>query len=166
MLFRSPLKLGDITKAFAMGKRENTKITNLLATIVLERLFDIIALGILIVFPIYYFGIEFLFKDDFRLSILFGFALIAIVIAFLFILIFKKEFVIQIISKILSIVPFIKQREGFKFEIKNVFEQLNYALKELFDDWKQTVIVIFTSVLVWLLEGITAYYVADRKSVG
>ncbi len=155
-----PFKLGDLTKSVVISKRENQKFINMFASVVLERIFDIFALGFLIIFPVYIFGMEFIFNEDLLLSIILIFILIGAVIISFFILIFKKDFVISLIGKILIILPLIKEREGFQVEIKNVFEQLNRILNSIFEDGKTIVSVIGSSILIWVLESLTAYFIA------
>lgn len=159
-----PLKLGDVTKAIMVGRRNSQKITSILASVVLERIFDLILLGFFILIPVYYFGIEIFFKEDVALTTLFGFALIFVVIIAVIILIFKKDWVLTIINKLLVIIPFVRQRPDYQIEITNVFEQLNLLLKASLEKPLRIGFILVSSAVIWFLESVAAFYVA--KSFG
>jgi uncharacterized protein (TIRG00374 family) len=154
-----PLKMGDVAKGVLIQKQSNIRFTNAFATIVLERVYDIISLGLMMVIPILFFGIEFIFKEDLRLSIIFSFALIAIILGGIILLIFKKDFIIDILIKILKILPLIKEREGLQFEVKNLFDQINISLKDSIQNTKRAIWIFISSGFIWFLEGLTAYFV-------
>ncbi|GAB4305232.1 MAG: hypothetical protein Kow0069_00710 [Promethearchaeota archaeon] len=160
-----PLKMGDVTKGLVLGRRHQLKFTNSFATVVLERVFDIIVLGLLIILPLLYFGAEVLFKEDFRFSITVGIGLVGVIIAGTLILIFKKNFVVNLLERVLTILPIVKKREGFKMELKALLEQLDVVLRKVLESPLRSLSALLLSATIWVLEGLVAFLIATAMEI-
>ncbi len=146
-----PAHLGEFIRVFFVRKKHGVPASTVLSTVVLERIFDVLAILTL-------FGIGLAFTDDLpdhyrKGAMALGAAASGIVIAVVIYLIWTEHF-IGLVSRILSWCPFLpaKLSTGIAGMLRAGGDGL-MALKS----GRVVALVVFTSLLQWLLNGLIAY---------
>lgn len=147
-----PVRLGEIVRAYSIGKMENISKSSAFATVVIERVLDVffmlfLFLLLLFLFPLVNFPEE-LVKGTYYILILFLFVLI-----FLLFIMRKRDFVLNLIEKILSSFP-----EKISKSIQRVVDSFIKGL-DFFHNTHHFIPIIFLTVLMWLLY-MGSYYFA------
>jgi uncharacterized membrane protein YbhN (UPF0104 family) len=98
-----PLRMGEILRAYFLGKAEKISKSSVLATIVVERLLDSVAILVLLSITIFFFP----FPDWIRNGLFSMGGGVILLIGFLIMLIINKDFTLNILTKFLRIItPF------------------------------------------------------------
>jgi len=145
-------RLGELYRGLFLGKWENISRTSMVGTIVLERVIDILILGISVLISVaIYSGNLFNELTWLRSTLYIGFFLIFVIIVFLFLLVKFKEKFYNAILKLVGKFS-IKLADG----LARIFHLLTDGFASL-KGKKNFITVIFLSVIIMLLYGLTAY---------
>lgn len=155
-----PARIGELIRAYLLGKRENIPFSSSFATIVVERLFDLAAILVM-------FGSLLFFQSDLMSSsgplgdptvikrmTLFGWGSLLILIILIsssFLLIYKQNWVVSWIKFLCR--PFSENIQTKILDFINSFAQGLHVLKDL----KTTLIVILWSGVIWAASLLTYY---------
>lgn len=143
-----PLRLGEILRAYALGRKTGLSKSTGLATIVVERLVDIVGLLIFLVIAIFVAPIP----EEYRTATLLigGFALLLLI--FLLGLTFFEEFTRRLIEGVFSVFPEnISARIG---EITTSFIQGLQGLRRTHNYGK----IFIQTVILWILYVTSTYF--------
>lgn len=155
-----PARVGDIYRAYILGKKQNMSKTTVLASIILERIFDgMVLFFILLVSVTFFFSKPWLYKLAAAAGIVFigGFTF----------LMFLAKHSDKFEKLTLGLAG---QFSGLSDRFKTSVHKLNYLIKsftsglDVFNSFSLTVKSLLFSLAVWLCEGITMMFVI--KSFG
>ncbi|HOK39803.1 MAG TPA: lysylphosphatidylglycerol synthase transmembrane domain-containing protein [bacterium] len=157
-LFTLPARLGDLLRAYLLGKRVNIKKMMVLSTIVLERVFDGIASILLFLFALILYPIAHLEninninfnKIIIYISTFYGGVLLVLIL----IKIFSKQAKIIFSFILHKLIPF---SGNFIFKLENFFNSFIEGLDTL-GSFLYFIRIIILSIIVWLINGIPAYF--------
>jgi uncharacterized protein (TIRG00374 family) len=156
-----PLRAGDVLRAVVVGKRENKSISAVLATVVVERLFDSLmiliflsALLMSLTFPESYSHLENALHKGGIAALVLALALMV----FLYLLYFWNQPMMKIISFFLGVFP-----KRWNEIIEGILNNFIQGLKILGSP-SRLFITFLLSVVVWLVNLGTVYFVG--KSMG
>lgn len=166
-----PARMGEIYRAHMFGKKEGMKRSGVFASILLERIFDgIIIFLILITLVSYIYSKPWLFKLTFGAGSIFA---VGLIILFIFAKLGNSE-KLQLKSsglyKSFKENVLIKLPEGFRNRLINFLNKIIYFMKsfvnglDVFNSWKASLKSLFLTFLIWILEGLTTFFVI--KSFG
>ncbi|MFQ5641202.1 MAG: lysylphosphatidylglycerol synthase transmembrane domain-containing protein [bacterium] len=141
-----PLRLGEFLRAFALGKSEGISKSSAFATVIVERLVDILCLLVLLSGTILIYPLPQEIKNAGYL--IFSFTLAGIV--FLLFLMNKTEATTRLLSRIMP-----KKIFSFVEKILKSFIQGFFVLKKSEHYLKIT----FTSITIWLLYAVVLYFI-------
>jgi len=145
-----PARLGEFVRAYIMGKKEGISKSSTLATIVLERIFDGLALLFFLAFISLLFSLPLWIKQA---GIGAG-AFFLFLSAFLILLMIKKTQGIQLIEKFVGLFSFKLAKESSRL-LKLFLTGLVVI------NHKKSVFIIFLfSIIVWLVESMTYYAIS------
>ncbi len=139
-----PLRLGEFLRAFAIGKTQQISKSSAFATVIVERLIDILSLLVLLSCAVLFFPLPDIIKN----SGYFIFIITISAIIFIVLLMEKTESTIRILGKILPSRIF-----NFVQKVVRSFLQGFTVLKKT--DHYLTIIIL--SILVWVLYIGTVY---------
>lgn len=145
-----PVRIGELIRAYLIGKKEDVSKSASLATIVIERVFDGLTLLFLLSIIFLFFPFPAWVKKVGIISFIFLFVLIV----FLYSLLHWKEPTLKIFQKFLFFLPL-----SLKEKIINLLRSFVSGLKVLHHK-KELFYVCFFSLLVWFAEASTFYLVA------
>ena len=150
-----PLRLGELIRAYVNGKKENISKSSSLATIILERVFDGLALVALLLVAFLLLGTGLSTQQSFpqwlkKLTYV-AWALFLSLLGFLYIMMRTQELTAKVIKRLLG---FLKEPVLDKIlRLTHSFiEGLNVLRQR-----REILTVSFFSLLVWSLEGTTFY---------
>ena len=155
-----PARLGELIRAFLLGKRENISFSSSFATIVVERMFDmsfiLLMIGSLLFLQPELSGNKRALGDPAMIEkiVMFGWIGLAIIVLFaLFtmLLIYRQELVISWIKFICR--PFSESMQTKVLDSLTAVTEALYILK----DFKTTLIVILLSGVLWTFSLLTYY---------
>ncbi|TKJ40388.1 hypothetical protein CEE37_08685 [candidate division LCP-89 bacterium B3_LCP] len=124
-----PLRMGEILRAYFLGKAEKISKTSVLATIVVERLLDSTAILILLSVTLFFFP----FPDWIRNGLFYIGSAAVFLIAFLLGLLFATDWTIGILRTVLKPIPqrishkIIRMVEGFASGLEVMRSSRHYA---------------------------------------
>ncbi len=146
-----PAHLGEFIRVFVVRQKYGVPASTVLSTVILERIFDVLSILVL-------FGVGLAFSDDLPQdyrngAILLGAAASAVVVAVGIYLVWTEPF-IRLVTWTLSLAPFLPARlaTGLVDMLRKGGDGL-VALKS----GKAVLLIIVTSLLQWLLNGMIAY---------
>ncbi|NIM03093.1 flippase-like domain-containing protein [bacterium] len=150
-----PLRVGELIRAYVNGKKENISKSSSLATIVVERVFDGLALVILLLVAILFLGrgssAQHSFPQWLKKMIYVAWALFLTVLILLYTMMRSKELTGKIVRKLFGFL-----KEPILKKILNLADSFIEGLNVL-RQRKEILIVSCLSLLVWTLEGATFY---------
>ncbi len=155
-------RLGELYRGFFAGKWENISRSVVLGTIVVERVIDILALGISVLITVLIYNGD-LYSELawLKATVIFGFAGIFIIIIVLFLLVkFKEKFY----SLILNVVSKLSEKAAKK--IANIFDMLIDGFSTIKGTLNYIWVLVY-SVLIMLSYGLTAelgFYVLNLQN--
>ena len=145
-------RLGELYRSFFGGRWENLSRTSMLGTVIVERVIDIIVLGIsVLVSAIIYSGDLYVEVTWLESAVILGFIAMGIVVILLALLIIFKDVFINISVKILSKIS------------EKLAQKINYVLSMLVDGfsslkgYKNYLITISLSALIMILYAFTGW---------
>lgn len=146
-----PAHLGEFVRVFVLGQQYGLKKTPVLSTVVLERVFDILA--ILLLLGISLFFIEGMPADLERFCQIFGAASLCGVAVLLVYMTFTKQFV-AMVAKIFSMLPFLPSK--LTNGVLDMLEAAAVGLESVRNPRLLTGIAL-SSIAQWLLNGLMIY---------
>lgn len=145
-----PMRIGDIYRAYIVGKKEQVSKSATLVTIGVERIFDGLTMLVLLLLSILLFPVK---HEVVGNAVKFGSLLFLSAIMVCYILVLKKSWADAVFKMGLSIVPS-KYHEKFQELFDNFFHGLD-ALKGV----HEIIFVILLSLGTWLIEASSFYLV-------
>ncbi|MEW5766918.1 MAG: lysylphosphatidylglycerol synthase transmembrane domain-containing protein [bacterium] len=145
-----PARLGEVLRAYMMGKKEGVSKSATLGTIVVERIFDGLALLFLLLLMPYFFSLPAWAKK----AGIFGTAFFISASFVLILFLIKKEAAVELIKGIVSrLLPWIADRVG------HLLSAFVLGLEIIY--YRKRILAIFVfSILVWIQEALCYYAVA------
>jgi len=166
-----PARMGEIYRAHLFGKKEGMKRSGVFASILLERIFDgIIIFLILIILVTHIYSKPWLFKLVYGAGSIFA---ICFAILFIFAKLGNSEKLQEKSSFFYEYFRenvLIKLPEDFRNKLINFLNKTFYYINSfigglnVFNDRKEALNSLFLTFLIWILEGITTFFVI--KSFG
>jgi glycosyltransferase 2 family protein len=147
-----PLRIGDIYRAYIVGKKENVSKGAALVTIGIERIFDGLTMLALLVVSILFFPIQ---HELVAKAVNIGSVIFLSAIVSCYILILKRAWAEKIFERILQLT-----KAGGNKRLAEVFENLFCGLDTL-KNAKDTSLVIVLSISTWLIEAASYYLVLN-----
>src|SRR3989304_7908892 len=144
-----PLRLGEVVRAYSLGTKEGISKSAVFATIILERIFDLIALLVLVWFTLVFFPTPQEVKKVGYLTLV----LIAGILLILYFLKTKTAPTLVVLEK-----PFIFLKKSWRDKAKELFEKFATGLTILVD-FKTLWLVILISVLLWFATAFCNYLI-------
>jgi uncharacterized protein (TIRG00374 family) len=144
-----PARLGEVVRAYSLGAKENISKSATFATIILERIFDLIALLVLVWFTLVFFPTPDEVKKVGYLTLI----IIAAILLLLYFLKTKTRPTLDILEK-----PFLFLKETWRNKAKELFEKFATGLTILVD-FKTLWLVILISVLLWFATALSNYLI-------
>lgn len=145
-------RLGELYRGLFLGRWENISRSSMVGTIVLERVIDILVLGFSVLISVAIYSGDLLEEVTWLKSTLYlGFILIFALIAFLYLIVKFKEKFYNVILKLVGRISG-KLADG----LGRAFHLLTDGFASL-KGGKNFVLVVFMSITIMLLYGITAY---------
>jgi len=145
-----PLRIGDIYRAYIVGKKENVSKSASLVTIGVERIFDgLTMLGLLFV-AIMLFPIK---HETVRQTVQIGSILFLGAILLCYIMLLKKNWSEWVFNKLLPVFP-----GKYHNDLKELFENIYHGLDTLKGGY-DTFLVALLSLTTWLIEASSYYLV-------
>ncbi|ADG13065.1 conserved hypothetical protein [Methanocaldococcus infernus ME] len=134
----TPAKLGDVYRAYLLKKKKDSSMSSVLGTIFIERFFDLVTMLSLISIS-GYLAFKSYIPEAIKNAIQYGFIIITLlpILAFLIILINKKTAKKNLLYTIL-----LNFEKGLRTINLNILP-----------------IIILLSILAWLIEGLTFYFI-------
>jgi len=148
-----PVRLGEIVRAYSIGKVENISKSSAFATVVIERVIDVFFMLFLFLLLLFLCAFranfpEELVKGTYYILILFLFVLI-----FLLFIMRKRDFVLNLVEKILGSFP-----EKISKKIQKVVDSFIKGL-DFFHNTHHFIPIIILTVLMWFFY-MGSYYFA------
>ncbi len=135
-----PAHLGELLRAYAIGKKEKVSVSSTLATIAVERIVDVLSLLIIM-------GLVFMaypFPDIVKLSAYLTFIFIMVTVGFLAFVKMKPQKTLRIVEIVIK--PFPKKIGDKLLELLGSFREGVVALKN-----RQSYLIVFIlSILIWI----------------
>jgi uncharacterized protein (TIRG00374 family) len=142
-----PARLGEFTRPYLIKKRNGIRMSSTFATIIVERIFDLLSLMILLFVVILRVSLPpFIFR-----AALTSLVVVLIIFLILILLAVKKEFSLKKIDLVLNKFP--SRIEQFSRHFIHAFVE---GL-EILPDIKRTLCVALLSIFIWVLIGLSGY---------
>ena len=142
-----PVRMGEFVRPYLISRKSTVKLGSALATIVVERIFDMLTLMILLLFVLMMVELpEWVFRT--------AYSILLLTIPFLFLLIFlvvKREISAKGLDRILGKLP-----QTLSSRLMKLFHSFLDGL-QILPDWKKTVNLSFLSLCIWCLIGLVTY---------
>jgi hypothetical protein len=142
-----PARLGEFTRPFLVKQKSGIRISSTMATIVVERVFDLLTLMVVLGMVILTIPLP---PEIFKAGLIILIIVLAIFVLLL-LLVGKKELSLKILNVIIDKLP--ERVGGF---IKNQLHAFIEGL-EILPDVKKTLYVAFLSAIIWGLLALSCY---------
>ncbi|MEO8399236.1 MAG: lysylphosphatidylglycerol synthase transmembrane domain-containing protein [Ignavibacteriaceae bacterium] len=157
-------RLGEVSRAVFIGKWENLSRSSMFGTVILERIIDLIFLGISVVISIY-IATEDLYKNFpwLKSTLYITIFLMICMCLFLFLIIKFKEKFYGIIIKFLS-----RFSEKIAHKIANIFEMLIAGFTSLkgTKNYLLTLVLSISIILLYALASYIGFYTVGMQKLG
>jgi len=142
-----PARLGEVFKAYVIGKHQRISKSSCLATVVLERLWD--GLALIFFIAVVFFLLE--LKNIFFVAVLFIIFYAVVLLALIAWIKYSNAF-IRFIGKMTSIFS-----QKFSSYLAQRLIKFSEGLN-IFKDFRRIIIVTFYSVIIWFSAAFTIYF--------
>ncbi len=152
-----PLRMGEIVRAYSVGKLGNLSRSSSFATIVLERIFDVLTLllmlAVILIFrllPLDPMGV------NYNRIVYAGYMMLALSVAIMVVLIFlkiKQKETVNFFSRIFSILP--DRLSSILLDILNKFADGLTVLGSL----RGMIRIVIHSILLWIITALSNYFI-------
>lgn len=144
-----PARLGEVVRAYSLGAKEKVSKSATFATIILERIFDLMALLVLVWFTLVFFPAPEEIKKVGYLTLI----IIAGILLILYFLKTKTAPTLAILEK-----PFFFLKQSWRNKAKELFEKFATGLAILVD-FRTLWWVIIVSIFLWFATALSNYLV-------
>lgn len=144
-----PARIGEVVRAYSLGSKEKVSKSAIFATIILERIFDLIALLVMVWFTLVFFPTPSEVKKLGYVTLL----LIVGIMAILYFLKTKTAPTLAVLER-----PFFFLKKSWRDRVKGLFHKFADGLAILMD-FRTMVIVIVISILLWFGTALANYLV-------
>ncbi len=144
-----PARLGEVVRAYSLGSKERISKSATFATIILERIFDLVALLALVWFTLVFFPTPPEVKKVGYLTLF----IIAGILLILYFLKTKTRPTLDVLEK-----PFLFLKQSWREKVKELFEKFATGLAILVD-FRTLWLVIIISVLLWFATALSNYLI-------
>ena len=158
-----PLRMGELYRPYNLSQKRNYSLMSSFATVVLERTFDVIFMGGLVVIAGFLQGIgDFANYSDlvgnliFSAFLVFGFILLLVILS-------KKE-TAYLLIKILNNLSNLIQKQIIIDE-ENTAEKVSKEVTLLLRNRKIIFLGTLSSLIIWLMEGVVFWVVAFSMNI-
>ncbi|MBN1898229.1 MAG: flippase-like domain-containing protein [Spirochaetes bacterium] len=143
-----PVRAGEVYRAFFLNKIEKVDKSMILGTVVIDRLFDglIVGLGIIVIFLLNIIRENVFYKVG-----LLGLGFYVLAVLFLIIFYFRKKNVLSVIKKLLFFTG-----PGTRDKVLSILDKFYEGL-HVFNNRRNFFLFLLFTLLVWLLIGVTNY---------
>lgn len=156
-------KLGEISRAVLLGRWENLSRSSMLGTIIVERVIDIVALGIAVIISAYIWSENLYDKLPWLESTLYaaGTVMFVIILMIFLTIIYKEKFfgiIIRLFSKI---------SEKFAHKLAYIFGMLTEGFSSLKGtrNYIYTILLTIILMMVYALSSYLGFFMLDIKPV-
>jgi len=145
-----PFRLGDLARAYVLGRREGLSKSAVFATVVIERLFDGFTLLIILLTSLFFLPLPLRpeVMSWVRAFSYLGVALFALILALVLLISFKRSLIIRLAESLLTPLPQVKDR------VVEIIDSFTTGLTTV-SSFRLFMIVSFYSLLIW---GVHAVY--------
>ena len=144
-----PVRLGEVVRAYSLGAKTNESRSSIFATVVIERIFDRLAL-------LFMFWLVFLYipvPQSIKKFGIFTFILNVIVIIALLVLKRKRDLLIKWTFRPLFFVP-AKLRERIEYIVRKFSDGLL-----IFGEYRALGLIVLWSLVLWLVIALSNYFI-------
>jgi len=146
-----PIRLGEFVRAYSIGKMENISKSSAFATVVIERILDVffilfLFLILLFLSPIALHVPEGLVRNSYYVLIF-----SVIFLLFLLFIMWKREFVLSLIEKILKSFP-----KSVSERIQNIIDSFIKGL-DFFRNTRNFIPIVLLTIIMWIIY-MSGYY--------
>ncbi|MCD4655399.1 flippase-like domain-containing protein [bacterium] len=145
-----PMRIGDIYRAYIVGKKEKVSKSASLVTIGVERIFDGLTMLALLSVAIMLFPIK---HETVRQAVQIGSVLFLGAILICYVVLLKKQWSEWLFKKFLSLVP-----DKFHSRLRSLFDDIHQGLDALKGGY-ETALVAALSLITWLIEALSYHLV-------
>ncbi len=147
-----PVRLGEIVRAYAIGKMENISRSSSFATVIIERVLDVFFMIILFLILLFLFPLVIPFPEDLvkRGYYIFIFAIIFLI--FLLFIVWKREFILSLVGIILRSFP-----EKISLRVQRIVDSFIKGL-DFFRNTHHFIPLLFLSIIMWIVYLSSIYF--------
>jgi hypothetical protein len=145
-----PARLGEFTRPFLVKQKSGIRISSTMATIVLERVFDLLTLLLIICVVLLRISLPPEIAQ-YKQGLIFSGIILVVIFVLLLLVVIKKELSTKAINFFLDKLP---------SKIGGVLKPQLHAFidgLEILPDVKRTLYVAFLSIIIWMLLALTCY---------
>jgi glycosyltransferase 2 family protein len=150
-----PFRLGEIIKPYLLKQKEGVRISTGLATVAIERVYDGLILVLMLIFGLIFANFKTQTIPYINISINYlttiGALIFGLMFIFLILLVYREEFAVRIIKKILTLFP--KKIEERGIQLTRTFVQGLSSLPSI----KSNFWIALHSVIIWLCAAAIMY---------
>ncbi|MFC1562630.1 lysylphosphatidylglycerol synthase transmembrane domain-containing protein [candidate division KSB1 bacterium] len=147
-----PVRLGEIVRAYSIGKMENISKSSAFATIVVERVLDVFFVIILFLLLLFLFPLAISFPADLIKNgyIIFIFAIFFLI--FLLFIMLKKELILNLVERVLRSFP-----EKISKRVHRIVDSFIKGL-DFFRDTHHFIPLLLLSIAMWSIYLLSYYF--------
>lgn len=158
-----PLRMGELYRPYELTKKKDYSLISSFATIILERTFDVIMMGCLILISAILQGLGNIFSEtDILFNLTLSILIVGIFISLLIIL--TREKPTYYLLRILNLISSLVQKKLIKDE-EHTAQKVSAEISLLVRNRKVTFLGFLSSLLIWLMEGIVFWIVALSMNI-
>jgi hypothetical protein len=149
-----PFRAGELLRAYVIGNRAEISKSSALATIVVERILDVLSLILIAISVVFFLPVP--DNAHFQTIKYFGILLILVegaVIAFCFMLLVWREFTLRLVDKVFTIFPK-RAQSGSKKVINSFIDGL-----EILRSFRHLLLLFISSFIIWFAVFLQIYIV-------
>ena len=147
-----PVRLGEIVRAYAIGKMENISRSSSFATVIIERVLDIFFMIMLFLILLFLFPLAVSFPEDVIKSGYYIFTFAIIFLIFLLFIVWKREFILNLVEKILKSFP-----EKISSKVHGIVDSFIKGL-DFFRNTHNFIPILFISIIMWIVYLSSVYF--------
>ncbi len=154
-LFALPLRIGELARPYLIADRGDIKMSEALATVVVERVVDGLIVSIVLFFVLFFLpgqggaGFDEIQLGAYLALVIFGGAMLVLTLAYIW-----REWTLQVLDRLLGLVS-----KGLAEGVRGLLERFFFGLSAL-PDVRYFLSFIFYSLVYWALNGYGYYVLA------
>lgn len=146
-----PVRLGEFIRAYSIGKMENISKSSAFATVVIERIVDVFFMSFLFLILLFLFPFTLSFPEDLIKNSYYFLIFSVFFLMFLLFIVWKKEFVLSSVGKILKSFP-----KSVSDRIQNIIDSFIKGL-DFFHNTRNFIPIIILTIVMWIIY-MSSYY--------